>query len=73
MNQKPEIGKINSCDECEQEKIIRAAILHEERGWINFCLECFHQSAFSKYLEDSREIALKPEEFCEKHNRLKKI
>lgn len=72
MNQKPEIGKILRCDECQQEKIIRAATLHEEKGWIRFCLECFH-SVFSKYLEESREIALKPEEFCLKHNKPKKI
>jgi hypothetical protein len=32
MAQKPEIGKILSCNECGQEKIIRAATFHEERG-----------------------------------------
>jgi hypothetical protein len=32
MIQKPEIGKILQCDECKEEKNIRSAIFHEERG-----------------------------------------
>ena len=72
MTQKLEIGKTLQCDECRQEKIIRAMFFHEKRGWVKSCLECF-QSVFSKNLEETREIVLKPEELCQKHNRPKKI
>jgi hypothetical protein len=72
MNQKLAIGKILRCDECQKEKIIRAMFFHEKRGWVKSCLECL-QSSFGKNLEETREIVLKPEEFCEKHNRPKKI
>lgn len=67
-----EIGKILQCGECKQEKVIRAMFFHERKGWVKSCLECYY-SGFSKNIEETREIILKPEEFCERHNRPKKL